>query len=82
MADIKIRAFKGDETQPETTVTIPGSVLRVASKLIPKQAAAALQDKGIDLDELIELSRNPEVRGTLVEVGEHKKNERIVISLE
>lgn len=82
MADVKIRVFKGGEGQPETTVTIPGSVLNVASKLIPKQAAAALQDKGIDLDELIKLSQNPEVRGTLVEVEEHKKNEKIVISLE
>ena len=82
MVDVKIRVFKGDERKPETTVTIPGSVLKVVSKLIPKQAAAALQDKGIDLDELVELSLNPEVQGTLVEVEDHKKNEKIVISLE
>jgi len=82
MADLKIRVFKGGEAQPETTVTIPGGVLKVASKLIPKQAAAALQDKGIDLDELINLSMNPEINGTLVEVKEHKTNEKIVISLE
>jgi hypothetical protein len=82
MADLKIRVFKGGEAEPETTVTIPGGVLKVASKLIPKQAAAALQDKGIDLDELIKLSTNPEVQGTLIEVEEHKENERIVISLE
>jgi hypothetical protein len=74
--------FKGGEAQPETTVTIPGGVLKVASKLIPKQAVAALQDKGIDLDELIKLSTNPEITGTLVEVEEHKKNEKVVISLE
>ena len=82
MADVKIRVFKGDETQPEATITIPGSILVVASKLIPKQAAAALQDKGIDLDELIKLSRNSEVQGTLVEIEDHKKNEKTVISLE
>jgi hypothetical protein len=82
MANLKIRVFKGGEAEPETTVTIPGGVLKVASKLIPKQAAAALQDKGIDLDELIKLSTNPEVQGTLIEVEEHKENERIVISLE
>jgi len=82
MADLKIRVFKGGEAQPETTVTIPGGVLKVASKLIPKKAAAALQDKGIDLDELIKLSTNPEIHGTLVEVEEHKKNEKVVISLE
>lgn len=82
MVDLKIRVFKVGEAQPETTVTIPGSVLKVASKLVPKQAAAALQGNGIDLDELAKLSMNPEINGTLVEVEEHKKNEKIVISLE
>jgi hypothetical protein len=82
MADVKIKIFKQGESQPETTVTIPGSVLNVASKLIPKKAIAALQTEGIDLDELIKLSKNPDVRGTLVEIEEHKKNEKIIIALE
>ena len=82
MADIIIRVFKHGESQPETTITIPGSVLNVASKIIPKKAVAALQEEGIDLDELIKLSKNPDVRGTLVEIEEHKKNEKIIISLE
>ncbi len=82
MPDLKIRVFKRGEAQPESTVTIPGGVIEVASKLIPKQATAALQDKGIDIDELIKLSKNPEISGTLVEVEEHKKNEKVVISLE
>lgn len=82
MADVKIRVFKHGESQPRTTVTIPGSVLNVASKLIPKKAFTALQDEGIDVDELIKLSKNPDVRGTLVEIEEHQKNEKIIISLE
>lgn len=82
MADLKIRIFKGGETEPETTVTIPGGVLKVASKLVPKIAAAALKEKGIDLNELIKLSANPDVHGTLVEIEEHKKNEKVVISLD
>jgi len=82
MADLKIRVFKAGEAQPETTVTIPGGVLKVASRLIPKQAAAALRDKGIDLDELIKLSTNPEISGTIIEFEEHRKNEKVVISLE
>ncbi|MEJ2646191.1 MAG: hypothetical protein P8180_14970 [Gammaproteobacteria bacterium] len=82
MTDLKIRVFKGDDPEPDTTVTIPGGVLKIASRLIPKQAMEALQDKGIDLDEIIRLSENPEARGTLVEVEEHKKNERVVIALE
>jgi hypothetical protein len=82
MADLKIRVFKGGKTQPETTVTIPSGILKVASKLIPKQATEVLQNKGIDLDEIIKLSKNPEIKGTLVEIEEHRKNEKIVVSLE
>ena len=82
MADLKIQVFKGGEAQPETTVTIPGSILKIASKLIPKETAATLQEKGIDLDEIIRITENPDAHGTLVEVEEHKKNERVVIALE
>ncbi len=82
MADLKIRVFKGGEVKPDTTVTVPGNVLKIASKLIPKRLTTILQDKGIDIDEIIKLSENPEAQGTLVEVEEHKKNEKIVVALE
>ncbi len=82
MTDLKIRVFKNAEAEPETTVTIPGGILKVARKLIPKQAVAALQDKGIDVDELINLSMNPDVKGTIVVIEEHHKNEKVEISLE
>lgn len=82
MTDLKIRVFKDGGAEPSTTVTIPGGVLRVASKLIPKHAAEALQDKGIDLEEIVRLAGNPEIRGTLIEVEEHQKNEKVVIALE
>ncbi len=82
MADLKIRVFKGGETSPDTTVTIPSGVLKIASKLIPKEAAGALEEKGIDVDEIIRLSSNPDAHGTLVEIEEHKKDERVVIALE
>jgi hypothetical protein len=52
MTDLKIKIFKNNESNPETTITIPGKVLTVASKLIPKQAIEALQEKGIDINEL------------------------------
>jgi hypothetical protein len=82
MADLKMRVFKQGKNQPDTTVTIPGRALMLAKKLVPKQAAAALQEKGIDLDELIKLSANPDINGTVVEIEDHKKNEKIVVSLE
>jgi hypothetical protein len=82
MADLKIRVFKDGEANPETTCTIPAGVLKIASKLIPKQAMDALLEKGIDLDEIIRLSASPDAHGTLLEVEDHKKNERVVIALE
>ena len=82
MADVKIRIFKGDQRDPTTTVTIPGGVLRIASKLIPRKAMEALKDQGIELEEIIRLSENPEAHGKLVEVEDHQKNETVVVSLE
>ena len=82
MTDLKIRVFKGGEEKPDTTVTIPGNILKIASTLIPKKLAASLQEEGIDIDEIIRLSENPDAQGTLIEVEEHKKNKRVVIVLE
>lgn len=82
MRSLKIKVFKGSENTPETTCTIPVAVLKVAFKLVPKQAMAALREKGIELEEIIKLSSDPEVHGTLLEVEDHKKNEKVVIALE
>ncbi len=82
MANLKIRVYTIGETDPRTTVTVPGAVLKIASKLIPRHAAETLQDKGIDLTEIVQLANNPDIRGTLVEVEDHDKNEKIVIALE
>ena len=82
MANLKIRIFKRGEMEPDTTITIPGNILKIASKLIPHKLAEILQDKGIDIEEIIRLSDNPEAQGTLVEIEEHKKNEKVIIALE
>jgi hypothetical protein len=82
MSDLKIRVFKGDDEQPATTVTIPGGVLKIASNLMPQRATAALKEQGIDFDEIVRLSESPKATGKLVEVEDHRKNERVIISLE
>jgi hypothetical protein len=43
---------------------------------------AALREEGIELEEVIRLSEQPEAHGRLVEVEDHEKNERVVVSLE
>ena len=82
MSDLKVRVYKNDGSQPATTVTVPGTVLRIAANLIPHRATSALRDEGIDLEEIVRLSENPEAKGILVEVEDHEKSERVVIALE
>jgi len=82
MADLKIRVYKSGEAQPESTVTVPGGVLKLAGALIPKLATDALREKGIDLDEIVRLTSTSEMTGTLIDVDDHKRGERIVISIE
>ncbi len=73
--------FKGTETKPTTTISIPLDVLKIASKLMPKQVASNLKEKGIDINEILELSKK-DIKGTLIEVDEHKKKEKVIISIE
>jgi hypothetical protein len=82
MSDLKVRVFKGNQQKPATTVTVPGGILKIASNLIPNKAVAALKEQGMDLDEIVRLSEAPDATGKLVEVEDHEKNERVVISLE
>ena len=82
MPNLKIRTYKDNETDPDTTISIPVSVLRYAKKVIPKHATVALQDKGIDIDLIIELACNEDIRGNLVEIEEHKKGRKIIVAIE
>ena len=82
MLKLKIRIFKNNDTAPDTTLTVPLAVVKVASKLAPRKAVKVLDDLGIDLNQIIEISKTDEPLGTLAEIEEHKKNRRIIISIE
>ena len=82
MANLKIRVFKGAATQPSTTVSIPVKVLRIASSLVPRKAAAELDEQGIDLEAIIRASEDPNAHGTLAEIEDHEKDQRIIIAVE
>lgn len=82
MAKMKIRIFKNNGSTPDTTATIPLAIVKVAAKLIPRKALSVLDDLGINLDQLIEISKSEDALGTLAEIEEHKKNRKIVISIE
>ena len=82
MANLKIQIFKNGATEPETTITIPLDVLRKASKLMPMHVMSSLEEKGIDINHLLHATKKEKMQGTLVEIEEHKKNEKVVISVE
>ena len=82
MKNLKIKVFKDGSPGPETTITFPLDVLKRASKLMPKHVLSSLQEKGIDINHLLYTTQKEKIQGTLVEIEEHKKNERVVISVE
>ena len=82
MRSLKIREFKIDSDTPEETVTIPLSIFKIVTKIIPKNALAALQQKDIDIEEIQKLADNPEIQGLILEVEEHAKGVRTTISIE
>jgi len=43
--NLKIRIFKIGQKKPETVVTIPLTVIRIATRLLPKKAKLALRKK-------------------------------------
>jgi len=82
MKSIKIREFKAGSDTPEQTVTIPLSIFKIVAKIMPQRALDALQKNDIDIEEIQKLADNPEVKGTILEVEEHSKEMRTIISIE
>jgi hypothetical protein len=82
MLKLKIRIFKNNDLRPDTTMTVPLGIIRVASKLVPRKAVKVLDDLGIDLDQIIDISKTEEPLGTIAEIEEHKKDRKIIISIE
>tara|TARA_B100000902_G_scaffold308324_1_gene297456 strand:+ start:73 stop:324 length:252 start_codon:yes stop_codon:yes gene_type:complete len=82
MKKLCIKKFEQKNKKPLTTVSIPIFVIKMVKSLIPKKAKEELQKEGIDIQEIIKLSDSPDFTGTVLEVDNHEKNEKIIISLE
>jgi hypothetical protein len=82
LAKLKIRTYKDHDLEPDTTIGIPLSILRFAKKLVPDSAVKTLRDKGIDINLIVDLAQHEDIRGDIVEIEEHNKNRRIVVSIE
>lgn len=82
MENLKIKVFKNGATGPETTITIPLGMLKATSGLMPEHVVSSLEKKGIDINRLLDTAQKETVQGTIIEIEEHRKNERVVISVE
>jgi hypothetical protein len=82
MRSIKIREFKIGSDTPEKTVTIPLTIFKIVAKIMPKKALDALQQNDIDIEEIQKAADNPDIQGIILEVEEHTKGVRTIISIE
>jgi hypothetical protein len=78
MAKVKIEVFEAGAKS--ATITIPAWLVTGAAKFLPKVAGKDLKET-IDIDRLVEMAKDPSARGVVLEVEDHKDNERIVISI-
>lgn len=82
MENLKIKVFKNGTPGPETTITIPLGLLKATPGLMPEQVLSSLGRKGININHILDIAQKETVQGTIVELEEHRKNERVVISVE
>jgi len=82
MAKLSIKKYEQGTEKPLTTVSIPLAIIKIVKSLIPKKAKEELQKEGLDIKKIIKLSKSPDFTGTVLEVDNHEKNEKVIISLE
>ena len=82
MKKLCINKYENGNNKPLKTISIPLGVLKIVKNLIPKKVTEELQKEGIDIQEIIKLSESPDFNGTILEVENHEKNEKVIISLE
>ena len=78
MPKLKIEVF--EQGSPSATITIPSWLMVAASKILPRMAGKSLQDR-IDLEQIAALANDPNANGVIVDIEDHKDNQRVVISI-
>ena len=82
MPSVKITTYKVGEINPEVTISIPSKIFKIAKKLIPNSLYKDLEKEGVDLSGIDELIGSGESLGVILEIEDHRKNEKTVISIE
>ncbi len=81
MKSLIIRIERLDTGEAKKTITVPGMMLKFATKVLPANVSHSLEEKGIDPREIVKLASDPDVHGVIAEIEDHEKNEKIIVSL-
>jgi hypothetical protein len=76
----KIRVEVYEAGTRSATITVPAWVVRGAARLLPRIAGKNLREY-IDIEQIVELTKDPQANGVILEIEDHKDNERVVISI-
>ena len=80
MKNLRISVYKPGQKEPDKIISMPLSSLHIALELLPQRIRSSLESDGIDLTECRELTKEKDLRGTLIEI--EQPSERMVISVE
>jgi hypothetical protein len=72
-ASLRIQVF--EEGASVAVISIPLSLAKAASKLMPKEM------QGINMDEILKLAESAPANSVLLDVQDHRSKSRVVISL-
>lgn len=81
MHTLKIEIFALPALTPKKNITIPGMMLRAASKMLPSGVNDKLAAQGIDAAEIVRLAGDPEAKGVVAVIEDFERGEKIVVSL-
>jgi len=82
MAKLKIKIYKGNNTEPAQTISIPLTFLKLAIKFAPKKIKKLFEDKGLELSTLADIVKKTDPQGVIAEIEDRETNEKTVISVE
>ena len=82
MKKLKIVIYRDGGAEPAKTYSVPVAVVKVAAKVIPKELLGPLGETGIDVGDILKAALQEGIEGTIAEVEDHTRNEKIIVSIE
>ncbi|MCW8331751.1 hypothetical protein MD588_23400 [Photobacterium sp. SDRW27] len=79
MRKLKIEIFESGN--PESTIQIPVALAKILIKFLPKKLSSRLQENHDQLDALFSAIDVADTDGFLMEIDDHKSNEKVIFSI-